>query len=83
MLSRLHDVEAEYHALAWRMFETLDRVYDNAHARNGFGWRPETDFTTAFARPRTGRDPFGPLMGLIGSKGYHATVFDDGPYPVE
>lgn len=34
-------------------------------------------------RLRTGGDHRSALAQAIGSKGYHATVFADGPYPVD
>ena len=29
-----------YHALGWKMLPSLDRVYDNTHARTELGWQP-------------------------------------------
>jgi UDP-glucose 4-epimerase len=75
-------VEA-YARLGWRMFPTLDRVYDNARARRDLGWRPRYDFAHVLGRVATGEAPTSPLAQAIGAKGYHAEIFRDGPYPVE
>jgi UDP-glucose 4-epimerase len=75
-------VEA-YARLGWRMFPTLDRVYDNARARRDLGWRPRYDFAHVLDRVAAGEAPTSPLAQTIGAKGYHAETFRDGPYPVE
>jgi UDP-glucose 4-epimerase len=69
-----------YAARGWRMFPTLDRVYDNARARDTLGWTPRYDFRFALERLRAGEDPRSPLARAIGAKGYHAASF--GPYTV-
>ena len=74
--------DAVYRARGWRMFQGIDRVYDNARARERLGWRPRYDFERLLASLRDGRDPWSPLTAAVGSKGYHAEAFAEGPYPV-
>jgi UDP-glucose 4-epimerase len=62
---------AEYERRGWTMFESIDRVYDNARARAELGWRPRHDFASVIARLREGDDPRSPLARAVGSKGYH------------
>ncbi|MCK1358692.1 NAD(P)-dependent oxidoreductase [Bradyrhizobium sp. 199] len=71
-----------YAARGWNLFPAIDRVYVNERARRELGWRPEFDFAHVLRRLRDGRDFRSRLAQEIGSKGYHDTVFDDGPYPV-
>jgi hypothetical protein len=47
------------------------------------GWRPRYDFRFIVDRLRAGEDMRSPLARRVGSKGYHAETFADGPYPVE
>jgi hypothetical protein len=54
------------------MFDSLDRVYDNARARRDLGWEPRYDFRLALDRLAAGEDPRSPLAVAIGAKGYHA-----------
>jgi UDP-glucose 4-epimerase len=72
------DFEAVYEPRGWRMFPTLDRVYDNARAREQLGWEPRYDFRRALERLRAGEDPRSALTHAVGMKGYHATP--TGPY---
>ena len=72
-----------YQPRGWTMFDAIDRVYDNAAARADLGWRPRWDFAHVIDRLQRGEDPRSPLARAIGSKGYHAEAFADGPYPVE
>ena len=72
-----------YQQRGWTMFDAIDRVYDNAAARADLGWRPRWDFAHVIDRLQRGEDPRSPLARAIGSKGYHAEAFADGPYPVE
>lgn len=69
-----------YAARGWRLFPTIDRVYDNAAARDVLGWRPVVDFAAALAAVAEGRDFRGPLARAVGSKGYHDNGVDPGPY---
>lgn len=64
--------EAVYAARGWRMFPTLDRIYDNARARAELGWSPRYDVAYALERLAAGEDPRSPLALAVGAKGYHA-----------
>jgi UDP-glucose 4-epimerase len=74
--------EDEYAQRGWRMFPSIDRVYDNALARKDLGWRPKWDFTAIVERLRATGDIRGPLAKQVGVKGYHAELFEGAPYPV-
>ena len=63
-----------YERLGWRMFDEIERVYDNARARRDLGWAPRLDFATALERLAAGADPFSELTALVGVKGYHAVA---------
>src|SRR6185436_931388 len=71
-----------YAQRGWRMFPTLDRVYDNARARAELGWAPTYDFARVLTALAAGAPPVSPLAQAIGAKGYHDAAFEDGPYPV-
>ena len=71
-----------YAARGWTLAPTIDRVYVNELARRSLGWRPKYDFRHVLDSLRADRDFRSPLALAIGSKGYHAQVFADGPYPV-
>jgi nucleoside-diphosphate-sugar epimerase len=77
------DYEAEYARRGWKMFQSIDRVYVNARARQDLGWCPRYDFRYVLDRLRAAEDPRSPLARAVGSKGYHARQFAEGPYPVE
>lgn len=83
MRRRVPEYEAEYERRGWRMFPSIGRVYVNERARNELGWEPRWDFRSVLGRLKAGEAPRSPLAQVIGSKGYHAKVFADGPYPVE
>ena len=74
--------EDEYAKRGWRMFPSIDRVYDNALARRDLGWRPKWDFAAVLQRLRETGDIRGPLAKQVGVKGYHAERFEGAPYPV-
>jgi UDP-glucose 4-epimerase len=76
------DCAALYAARGWRLFPEIDRVYVNDRARRELGWRPEFDFAHVLNCLRDGRDFRSTLARDVGAKGYHDTLFDDGPYPV-
>ena len=76
------DYEAAYARRGWKMLSSIDRVYVNAKARAELGWQPRYDFRLLLDRLEAGEDVTSPLARLVGSKGYHAEVFTDGPYPV-
>jgi UDP-glucose 4-epimerase len=69
-----------YAARGWQMFPGIDRVYDNARARDELGWRPRYDFDYALERLRAGEEPRSELALAVGAKGYHAE--STGPYTV-
>lgn len=71
-----------YQAHGWSPFPEIDRVYVNERARRELGWHPRYDFRYALDCLREGRDFRSPLAAEVGAKGYHATVFEHGPYPV-
>jgi UDP-glucose 4-epimerase len=56
----------------WRMFPRIERVYDNARARERLGWAPRHDFSYALDRLAAGEDTRSPLAVAVGAKGYHA-----------
>jgi UDP-glucose 4-epimerase len=70
--------EDVYARRSWTMFDSLDRVYDNARAREELGWAPRYDFAAAIERLAAGEDPRSPLALAVGAKGYHAE--STGPY---
>ncbi|MEX0643925.1 MAG: NAD(P)-dependent oxidoreductase [Parvularculaceae bacterium] len=74
---------AEYARRGWKMFPSIERVYDNARARADLGWRPKYDFRHVVRRLAADKDPRSDLARAIGSKGYHDEVFADGPFPTE
>ena len=65
------------------MNQRTDRVYDNARARRDLGWVPRYDFGIVLTSLQADEDPRSPLARDVGSKGYHAQTFTDGPYPVD
>jgi UDP-glucose 4-epimerase len=76
------DSEALFDAHGWKLFPHLDRVYVNNRARRELGWNPKYDFHHVLGCLRAGKDFRSPLAREVGSKGYHDTVFQHGPYPV-
>lgn len=79
---RVPDYEAEYQRRGWKMFPSFERVYVNDRARNDLGWQPRFDFNNVIGRLKAEDDPRSRLARIIGSKGYHAEAFAEGPYPV-
>jgi UDP-glucose 4-epimerase len=75
--------ESEYARRGWKMLPGIDRVYVNERARRELGWQPRYDFRFIVDRLTAGEDVRSPLARLVGSKGYHAEAFAEGPYPVE
>ncbi|MGO9934663.1 MAG: NAD-dependent epimerase/dehydratase family protein [Steroidobacteraceae bacterium] len=73
--------EAEYQRRGWRMLPTIDRVYVNEQARTRLGWQPRFDFKSIIQRMIAAEDFRSPLAIAVGSKGYHAQRFAEGPYP--
>jgi nucleoside-diphosphate-sugar epimerase len=81
VLRRLFPAYAEvYERLGWRMFPSIERVYDNARARSELGWAPRYDFRHALDLLEQGEDPRSALAVAVGAKGYHAV--STGPYTV-
>lgn len=72
-----------YRRLGWTMFPGIDRVYCNGEARKDLNWDPKYDFNLVLKRLEESVDPCSPLSRAVGSKGYHAEMFPEGPYPVE
>jgi UDP-glucose 4-epimerase len=77
------DYEPVYARRGWKMFPGIDRVYVNERARNELGWRPRYDFRYVLDQLKAGEDPRSELARTVGSKGYHAHSFEQGPYPVK
>ena len=75
--------EAQYARKGWRMFASIGRVYDNDRARRVLGWEPEYSFERAIKCLARDEDYRSPLARKVGAKGYHETVFEDEPFPVE
>jgi UDP-glucose 4-epimerase len=74
---------ALYSVQGWRMFEGIDRVYVNDLARQELGWQPQYGFAHVLECLANKADYRSPLAVAIGSKGYHAEVFEHGPFPVD
>ena len=70
---RFPDVDAIFGARGWRLLPSLDRVYDNARAREQLGWAPRWDFRHALDRVAAGEPARSQLAVAVGAKGYHAT----------
>jgi UDP-glucose 4-epimerase len=69
---RVPEFREVYAARGWTMFPAIERVYDNARARERLGWRPRWDFAHAVARVAAGEAPRSALARAVGAKGYHA-----------
>jgi len=72
----------EFTRRGWQMFSSIDRVYDSTHAQKSLGWQPQYTFAQAIDKLSKGHDYRSDLTRLIGSKGYHAERFEEGPYPL-
>jgi len=79
---RFPDVDALYAARGWKLLPSLDRVYDSGRATRALGWKPRRNFAFVLECLRRGEDFRSDMARAIGVKGYHDTVFDEGPYPV-
>ncbi|MGA8343514.1 MAG: NAD(P)-dependent oxidoreductase [Candidatus Sulfotelmatobacter sp.] len=79
---RVPNYDAEYQRRGWKMFPSIERVYVNERAQRELGWKPRYDFHYILGRLRAGDNLRSPLAQVIGSKGYHAKAFSDGPYPI-
>jgi nucleoside-diphosphate-sugar epimerase len=80
---RVPGYESEYACRGWKMFPSIGRVYVNERARKDLGWQPLYDFAYVLDRLRAGDDPRSHVARAVGSKGYHAGKFAEGPYPVK
>jgi UDP-glucose 4-epimerase len=77
------DYEQVYAARGWTMARSIERVYVNERARAALQWRPTYDFAQVIRRMGSSGDHRSPLAQAVGSKGYHAERFREGPYPTE
>ncbi|RPI61208.1 MAG: NAD(P)-dependent oxidoreductase [Lysobacterales bacterium] len=75
--------EREYDRRGWRMFATLDRVYDNELARRELGWSPCWSFGYILERLAAAEDIRSALARSVGFKGYHAGRFGGEMYPTD
>jgi UDP-glucose 4-epimerase len=80
---RVPEYEAEYARRAWKMFPSIDRVYVNEKARRDLDWKPRYDFQYVVRRLQSNKEFRSAVSITVGSKGYRADKFADGPYPVE
>ncbi|MBI3507718.1 MAG: NAD(P)-dependent oxidoreductase [Proteobacteria bacterium] len=71
---RVPEYESAYARLGWKMFPVLDRVYANARAREGLGWRPRHDFGSVLARLAAGGELESTLAREVGVKMYHRSA---------
>jgi nucleoside-diphosphate-sugar epimerase len=74
------DYEELFDRHGWRMFPSIERVYDSSRARADLGWTPRFDFRHALDRIARGEDPRSDLAIAVGAKGYHPV--STGPYTV-
>jgi UDP-glucose 4-epimerase len=73
VVARHHPEFARIYAdRGWRMFDGIERVYVNEHARSELGWRPRYDFANALDLLARGEEPRSELARAVGAKGYHA-----------
>jgi len=79
----VRDYVDAYARRGWTVPDGLERVYDNAKAREALGWEPKYGFARIIETLKTQDDFRSPLAQAIGAKGYHDEVFADGPYPVD
>jgi nucleoside-diphosphate-sugar epimerase len=75
--------EQEYVRRGWKMFPTIDRVYDNALARAELGWVPRWTFRYVLERLAAGADFRSALAKQVGFKGYHGGKLRGAMYPTE
>ncbi len=76
------ECEQLYAVRGWRLPDRIDRVYVNERARRDLGWSPRYDFAHVLTSLRHGQSFRSALAHQVGSKGYHGTTFESGPYPV-
>ena len=80
---RFATYEREYARRGWKMFPTIDRVYDNALARSELGWVPRWTFGYVLERLAAGDEIRSALASRIGFKGHHAGKLAAEMYPTE
>lgn len=84
VVRRLFPSAAQVYARrGWSMFPEIDRVYVSERAVAELRWRPRWDFARALRLLQNDEDFRSPLARAVGSKGYHAVKFREGPYPVK
>ena len=76
------DCEALFMRRGWALPSGIDRVYISDRAISGLSWTPQYNFHHVLRSLRADEDFRSPLARAVGSKGYHATLFEDGPCPV-
>jgi UDP-glucose 4-epimerase len=77
------EYERVYAQRGWTMAQSIGRVYVNDRARASLQWHPTYDFRHVIERLSQSEDYRSPLAQAVGSKGYHAERFTEGPYPTE
>lgn len=80
---RVPDMARIYAKAGYRMFPTIDRVYDNSAARADLNWQPGYDFATVLQQIEAGQLIGSDLTRQVGIKGYHGQAFADGLYPTD
>jgi nucleoside-diphosphate-sugar epimerase len=70
LAARVPGYEAIYARAGFTMFPSIDRVYDNAHARAALGWEPRYDFERILGQIAAGERIGDPIVQAIGKKGY-------------
>jgi nucleoside-diphosphate-sugar epimerase len=77
---RVPEYAGVYAARGWRMFPSIDRVYDNRQARELLGWQPRHDFRAVLERVQGEGHPLSALARRVGAKGYHPDREDGYPF---
>lgn len=77
------DFDKLFAARQWTMLPGIDRVYVNTRALAELDWKPKYDFQYVLECLRADVDFRSPLSMEVGSKGYHDSLFEKGPYPVD
>jgi len=80
---RFPGYEREYGRRGWKMFATIDRVYDSALARHELGWTPRWTFPYILERLAADGEIRSALASRVGFKGYHAGKLAGEMYPTE
>jgi UDP-glucose 4-epimerase len=76
------EVKKIYAQCGWKLLPRIDRVYVNQKARTELGWQPQYDFAHVLDCLQKGIDYRSEMTFIIGKKGYHDEVFEEGPFPV-